>query len=98
MICVNQIEETADQFRSLEIADLTERDGATEMIVAVGVAAGTSERAFAGDFDRKRRTIAAKDSPPRGDDTFHTSNISGASSGATGGGAQPQIIAAARFT
>ena len=50
---------------ALEVADLAQRDVAAEMIVAVGVAAGTAQRTLAGDFDRERRSVAGEDATPR---------------------------------
>lgn len=71
---INQRKKTIDKFRSFEIADLPKCDLATEVIIAVGVAAWASKGTFAGNLDRKGRTIAAKDSPPCGDNAFHLSH------------------------
>jgi hypothetical protein len=74
----DQLEEARDELGSLEIADLPESDATAEVFVTVCVATGTTERTFAGNLDRQRGTITAKDSPPRGDNTFHHSTIAGA--------------------
>ena len=71
---INQRKKSIDKFLSFEIADLSKRDFATEVVVAVGVTAWTSKGTFAGNLDRKGRTIAAKDSPPCGDNAFHLSH------------------------
>ena len=71
---VNQRKKTIDKFLSLEVADLSKCDVAAEMVIAVGVTAGALEGTFAGNLDRKGRTIAAKDSPPCGDNAFHLSH------------------------
>jgi hypothetical protein len=73
-MCIDQRKETIDEFLALEIADLSKCDLTAEVIVAVGVAAWTSEGTFAGNLDRKGGAITAKDSPPRGDNAFHLSN------------------------
>jgi hypothetical protein len=75
---INQLEEPPDELGSLEIADLSQRNAAAEMFIAVSVATGTSEGTFAGNLDRQGRTITAKDSPPRGDNAFHHQTITAA--------------------
>ena len=45
------IGQAVDQFLAFEVAHFAERDVAAKMIVAVGVAAGTTQRTFAGDFN-----------------------------------------------
>src|SRR4051794_19880115 len=74
-MCFNQRKKSIDKFRSLEIADLPQRDFATEVVVAVGVTARALEGTFAGNLDREGRAITAKDSPPRGDNAFHLRTI-----------------------
>ena len=71
---INQRKKSIDKFLSFEIADLSKCDLTTEVIIAVCVAAGAAEGTFAGNLDRKGRTIAAKDSPPCGDNAFHLSH------------------------
>jgi hypothetical protein len=72
---LNQREKSVDKLLSFEIADLSERHLAAEVVVAIGVTARASEGTFAGNLDRQGRTITAKDSPPRGDNAFHPSTI-----------------------
>src|SRR4051812_18278141 len=45
------------------------------MIVAVCVAAWTTERTFARDLDRQRWRVAREDASPRGNDTFHRQSL-----------------------
>ena len=52
---VDERHDAVDEFLAFEIADFAKREIAAEMIVAVGVATGTTQRALAGDFDGKRR-------------------------------------------
>src|SRR5262245_15226134 len=68
---LDQREKAIDKFLAFEVADLTERHIAAEVVIAVGVTTGTPEGAFAGDLDRQGRTIAAKDSSPCRDNAFH---------------------------
>src|SRR6202022_1912380 len=84
-VLADQRENALDQFLSLEIADLTQRSFAAEMVVAVRIAARTLERTFAGDLDRQSGRVARQDPAPRGDDPFHSATIAG--SGAGGGAA-----------
>jgi hypothetical protein len=52
---IDERHDAVDEFLALEVADLSQGKIAAEMIVAVGVAAGTAQRTLAGDFDRERR-------------------------------------------
>jgi hypothetical protein len=61
VVFVDQREEPADEFIPLVVADFAKRDVAAEVFGAVGVAAGAAERAFPGDLDRQRWTVAAQD-------------------------------------
>jgi hypothetical protein len=70
-MCLDQREEAIDEFLTFEVADLPKCHLAAEVIIAIRITAGTFEGTFAGDLDRQRRTIAAKDSSPCGDNAFH---------------------------
>ena len=72
---VNQRKKTIDKLLAFEIADLSKSNLATEVVVAVGVTARAFQGTFAGNLDRKGRTITAKDSPPCGDNAFHHQTI-----------------------
>ena len=62
---IDQVDHAVDQLLTLEVAHLAQREVAAEMIVAIGVAAGAVQRAFARDFDRQRRRVPASGSDPR---------------------------------
>jgi hypothetical protein len=49
---VDELEESCDELVSLEVGELTKRDAAAEMLVAVGIAARAAQRALTSDFDR----------------------------------------------
>jgi len=68
---VDQRQHTVDQFLTLEIANFAKSDVAAEVIVAVRIATGTTQRALAGDFNGKRRRITGEDPTPGREDTFH---------------------------
>ena len=68
---VDDRQDAIDQFLSLEIGDLAQRDVTAEVLVAVGVTAGAAKRAFPRDLDRQGGPIASEDLSPRGDDAFH---------------------------
>src|SRR4051794_6119370 len=72
---INQRKKSIDKFLTLEIADLSKCDLATEVAIAIRVTARAFEGTFAGNLDREGRTITAKDSPPRGDNAFHLRTI-----------------------
>ena len=65
-----------DELLALEVAHLTERHLAAEMIVAVRVAAGAVERTLAGDFDRQRGRVPGENTAParRSDSSFNYSS------------------------
>ena len=65
-VAIDELDDAVDELLALEVADLAQRHLAAEVIVAVGVAAGAVQRAFARDFDRQRRRVAGKNSTPRG--------------------------------
>ena len=74
-MAIDERHDAVDELLALEVADLAQREVAAEMIVAVGVAAGTAERAFAGDLDGERRRVAGEDSTPGWENTFHRATI-----------------------
>jgi hypothetical protein len=74
-LAIDEREHPVDQFLALEIANLTKGEIAAEMIVAVGVAAGTTQRTLAGDFDGKGRSIAREDPTPGWENPFHLTTI-----------------------
>ena len=53
LVLVDERQEPIDELLTLVVADLSERDVAAEMLVAVGVASRAAQRALAGDFDRQ---------------------------------------------
>ena len=61
---VDERHHAVDQLLAFEVADLAQREVAAEMIVAVGVAAGTAQRTLARDFDRKGGRVAREDATP----------------------------------
>ena len=71
LVPIDQRDDAVDELLALEVADLPQRDLAAEVIVAVGVAAGASQRAFARDLDGKGRGISAEDAAPCSEDAFH---------------------------
>ena len=68
---VDEREHAVDEGLALQIADVAQRDAAAEVIVAVGIAARTAERAFARDFDREVRSITEQDLAPSANNTLH---------------------------
>ncbi len=64
LVLVDQLEHAVDQLLSFEIREAAQVGGA-EMRVFVGVASGTAQRAFFGDFQRKAGNTADKGSAPR---------------------------------
>src|ERR1700722_6259184 len=84
-VLADQIENAVDQFLSLEVADLAKRLRSAEMVVAIGVAARTLERAFASNLYRHGGCVARQDPPPRGHDPFHSPTIAGSGESRTGG-------------
>lgn len=47
----DEIDDAVNERVAMEIAELAEGNTAAEVRISVGVAAGATERAFAGDFD-----------------------------------------------
>ena len=72
---IDEREDAVDELLALEVADLAQREVAAEMIVAVGVAAWTVQRALARDLDGKRWSVAGEDASPRRENTFHFPTI-----------------------
>jgi hypothetical protein len=73
---VDEREDTVDQLLPFEIADLPQRQLTAQMIVAVGVAAGTSQRTLTRDLNRQRRGVTREDPTPSRDDAFHPMYLS----------------------
>ncbi len=61
---VDEGHEPLHQLVALVVRQTAQRHAATEVFVAVGVAAGAAQRTFAGDLDRKVGSIARKDPTP----------------------------------
>ena len=59
-----EIEYTLDERVTLVIGELTERDRAAKVTIAVGIASGTAQRTFAGDFNGKHRRTSKQDLAP----------------------------------
>src|SRR5580700_8713398 len=91
-VLADQIENAVDQFLSLEVADLAKRLRSAEMVVAIGVAARTLERAFASDLYRHGGCVARQDPPPRGHDPFHSPTIAGSGVSRAGGVSRGSIV------
>ena len=72
---IDESEDPVDELLSLVVAHFTKREVTAEMIVAVGVAPGTTERTFTGDFDRERRCVASQDTSPRAEYPLHRFTI-----------------------
>ena len=68
-------EHAVDQLLPLEVADFAQGQFTTEVIVAVGVAAGAAQRALAGDLDGKGWCVSAEDATPSRDNAFHLFTI-----------------------
>ena len=68
---VDEREHAVDERLTFQIPDIAERDGAAEVIVAVGVAARATERAFARDFNREVGSIAEENLAPSANNTVH---------------------------
>ena len=69
----DEIEHAIDERLPLQIGQLPEDDAAAEMFVAVGVAAGTAQRALARNLDREGWPVSGQDPAPRLNDcsNFH---------------------------
>ena len=63
-------EHAVNQRLTFEVGEVTKHDSATQMGVAVGVAAWTPKGAFTCDFDREVGTIATENLAPRTDNVF----------------------------
>jgi hypothetical protein len=62
---IDQRHEALHELVSFEIRDSSERHASAEVVVAVRVASGTSQRTLTGDLDRNVRAVARKDATPR---------------------------------
>ena len=62
---INDFENAVDESLPAAIVQVTQRLSAAEMRRVVSVTAGTSQRAFARDFQGERRTLAFENFAPR---------------------------------
>jgi hypothetical protein len=62
---IDDLQNAVDQIVALEIAKLTKCGCSAEMIILVRVTSWTSEGALSSYFDRKGRSAARKNGPPR---------------------------------
>jgi hypothetical protein len=70
-MAIDEREHAIHELAALEIADFTQGDSAPQMIVAVGVAPGTVQRALARDFDRQGGCVTSENIAPRHDHRLH---------------------------
>ena len=68
---VDQTHHAVHESLAFEVPNLAQRHLAAEMVLAVGIAAGTVQRAFTGDFNRERRHISGENTAPGCDDPIH---------------------------
>ncbi len=61
---IDKGKDAIDEFLTLEIRELAELGSAAEMSGIEGIASGTTQRTFFGDFDGKRWRAAAEDTSP----------------------------------
>ena len=75
----HDVEHAVDELLPLVVGQLPQHDVAAEMRVAVGVAARTTQRTFARDFDGEIRPVPLKNEAPGLDDGagFHLQSLSG---------------------
>src|SRR5690606_33559709 len=71
LVAIDERVHAVDERLPLEVAHLPQRRRAAEVIVAVRVAAGTTEGTLTGDFDRQGRWIPTENPPPRREYPFH---------------------------
>ena len=72
-MAIDKCHEARDQLVALVVGEAAQRHATAKVIVAVGVASGTSQRTFARDLDRDVRAVARKDAAPSLDD-FSSAN------------------------
>src|SRR5262245_10102697 len=65
LVTIDECNEARDELVTLVVGETAQRHRASEMLVAVGVASGTSQRAFLGNLDRKTGTTARENPGPR---------------------------------
>jgi hypothetical protein len=70
-MAIDRLEHAVDERLALEVRQRPQRLPAAEVLVAVGVAPRTAERAFTGDFNGEIRPVSLEDSPPGRNDAFH---------------------------
>src|SRR5262249_43633219 len=69
-VMIDERADALDQFLSLEIRDLAQRNVSAEVVVTIGVTPRTPQGTLAGNFDRKRRMMPGENSAPGGNKTF----------------------------
>ena len=67
MVFADEIEDAVDEGVAAKVAEFAEGDAAAEVPVTVSVAAGTAERALAGDFDAEQWYFSGQYAGPRGE-------------------------------
>jgi hypothetical protein len=75
LVLGDQPHHAVDEFLTLEVAHLTERQVSTEVVVAVRITSGASQRAFASDLERERWCVAGEDPTPSRDNPVHAATI-----------------------
>jgi len=71
----DQIEDSLDERIASPVAELSESDLTAQVEIAVGVTAGTLERALVRDLDREHGGTPAQDLPPGGGNSRRLLNI-----------------------
>src|SRR5262245_60995217 len=71
---LDECEHAVDEVLALEVAQLAQRDVASQVLITVGIAPGTSQRTLARNLNRERWNISTEDLAPTRD---HVSNHSG---------------------
>ena len=74
-MAIDERQHAVDELLALEVANLAQREVAAQVVVAVGIAAGTVQRALARDFDRERGRVAAEDPSPGREDALPMASI-----------------------
>src|SRR5262249_13080710 len=69
-VLVDQTQDSVNQCLPLEIAKLTKRGLATQVIVVIRITARASQRTFAGNLNGKRRMMARQNPAPRTEYAF----------------------------
>ena len=61
---IDERHEAADELIALVIGEPTQRDVATQMLIAICVTTGATQRTFFGDFDRQVGAMPSENSTP----------------------------------